>query len=205
MKLIPCPNNGVCGSRAHNPKSARYRECLATARFSSGGGKLVGGMIAPKTPGLNTGIPLSDIHSSSKRLKVRGFDTGTIEVWRDSEDNNIRARFFVNTDFSKPLEAAGFVSDADNHDEVLDVIENADETGLLRSVADFYGMERCDLPYGIDDNYFVATRIIGEDEAVVTNDVIGIVAELSNKANSERLPGDFAAFIRERENSIGEE
>lgn len=203
MKLIPCPNNGVCGSRAHNPKSARYRECLAVARFS-GRGKLVGGMIAPKTPGLNTGIPLSDIHSSSKRLKVRGVNTGTIEVWRDSGDHNIRARFFVNTDFSKPLEAAGFVSDAGNDDEVLDVLENAAETGLWRDVEDFYGMERCDLPYGLDDNYFVATRIIREDEADVTDDIIGIVAEVSTKANSGRLPEDFAAFIRERVSQTNE-
>ena len=161
-------------------------------------------MIAPKTPGLNTGIPLSDIHSSSKRLKVRGFNTGTIEVWGDSGDHNIRARFFVNTDFGKPLEAAGFVSDADNDDEVLDVIENADETGLWRDVADFYGLEYCDLPYGLDDNYFVATRIIREDEAAVTDDIIAIVTEVSNKANSERLPEDFAAFIRERANQTNE-
>ncbi len=65
-------------------------------------------------------------------------------------------------------------------------------------------MEHCDLPYGLDDNYFVATRIIREDEAVVTDDIIGIVAEVSTKANSERLPEDFAAFIRERASQTNE-
>lgn len=50
MGLVPCPNNGACGSRSHNQKSARYRECLASARFS-GRGTSVSGMIVPRGVG----------------------------------------------------------------------------------------------------------------------------------------------------------
>lgn len=61
MGLVPCPNNGACGSRSHNQKSARYRECLASARFS-GRGTSVSGMIVPKAP--------NDDDGSSEKLHV---------------------------------------------------------------------------------------------------------------------------------------
>ena len=72
MGLVPCPNNGACGSRSHNQKSARYRECLASARFS-GRGTSVSGMIVPKTssPG-NLDIPLSRIRGYEDRVTVQG-------------------------------------------------------------------------------------------------------------------------------------
>lgn len=92
MGLVPCPNNGACGSRSHNQKSARYRECLASARFS-GRGTSVRGMIVPKTssPG-NLDIPLSNIRGYEDRVTVQGH-TGDIEVWRGWYDGQIRAEF----------------------------------------------------------------------------------------------------------------
>lgn len=100
MGLVPCPNNGACGSRSHNQKSARYRECLASARFS-GRGTSVRGMIVPKTSSSgNLDIPLSDIRDYEDRVTVQGY-TGDIEVWRGWYDGQIRAKFQVKADLGK--------------------------------------------------------------------------------------------------------
>lgn len=126
MGIVPCPNNGACGSRSHNQKSARYRECLASARFS-GRGTSVSGMIVPKTssPG-NLDIPLSHIRGYEDRVTVQGY-TGDIEVWRGWYDEQIRAEFQVKADLGKQLEAAGYVYDANDHDDVLDALREGHE------------------------------------------------------------------------------
>ena len=136
MGLVPCPNNGACGSRSHNQKSARYRECLASARFS-GRGTSVSGMIVPKTssPG-NLDIPLSNIRGYEDRVTAQGH-TGDIEVWRGWYDGQIRAEFQVKADLGKQLEAAGYVYDANDHDDVLDARDTSTicGTSLKRSMA----------------------------------------------------------------------
>lgn len=81
MGLVPCPNNGACGSRSHNQKSARYRECLASARFS-GRGTSVRGMIVPKTPASwNPHFPLSNVRVNyPNRIIVKSDQVGDIQV-----------------------------------------------------------------------------------------------------------------------------
>lgn len=194
MGLVPCPNNGACGSRSHNQKSARYRECLASARFS-GRGTSVSGMIVPKTssPG-NLDIPLSHIRGYEDRVTVQGH-TGDIEVWRGWYDEQIRAEFQVKADLGKQLEAAGYVYDANDHDDVLDALREGHEYDLWDQLEAFYGMENCDVPDGSIDS-LVCTLVIGDDEAITMSDIVDIVDGVARRAESESTTLKFGDFVR---------
>lgn len=194
MRLVPCPNNGACGSRSHNQKSARYRECLASARFS-GRGTSVSGMIVPKTssPG-NLDIPLSHIRGYEDRVTVQGH-TGDIEVWRGWYDEQIRAEFQVKADLGKQLEAAGYVYDANDHDDVLDALREGHEYDLWDQLEAFYGMENCDVPDGSTDS-LVCTLVIGDDEASTMSDIVDIVDGVARRAKSESTALEFGDFVR---------
>ena len=197
MGLVPCPNNGACGSRSHNQKSARYRECLASARFS-GRGTSVSGMIVPKTSSTgNLDIPLSHIPGYEDRVTVQGY-TGDIEVWRGWYDEQIRAEFQVKADLGKQLEAAGYVYDANDDGDVLDAFENGDEYDLWDQIEAFYGMENCDMPGGLRTDSFFGTLVIGDDEASNMSDLVDIVNEVARRAESESTAQEFGAFVRER-------
>lgn len=200
MKLVPCPNNGACGTRTHHPNSVRYRECLASARFSRRG-ESIGGMVVPKTssPGI-LDTPLSDIRGYPDRVTVTGGHTGDIEVWRGYNDGQIRAKFQVKADLGKQLEAAGYVYDANDDDDVLDAFENGDEYDLWGQIEAFYGLEHCDMPGGLCTDSFVGTLVIGDDEASTTSDVVDIVNEVARRAESESTPKEFGDFVRERAN-----
>ena len=196
MGLVPCPNNGACGSRSHNQKSARYRECLASARFS-GRGTSVRGMIVPKTSSSGKlDMPLSDIRGYEDRITVTGENTGDIEVWRGWYDGQIRAKFQVKADLGKQLEAAGYVRDANDQDDVLDAIENGDEYDLWDQIEAFYGMEHCDMPGGFCTDSFVGTLVIDDDEASTMGDVVDIVNEVAIRAESESTALEFGDFVR---------
>lgn len=196
MGLVSCPNNGACGSRSHNQKSARYRECLASARFS-GRGTSVGGMIVPKTSSSGKlDMPLSDIRGYEDRITVTGENTGDIEVWRGWYDGQIRAKFQVKADLGKQLEAAGYVRDANDQDDVLDAIENGDEYDLWDQIEAFYGMEHCDMPGGFCTDSFVGTLVIDDDEASTMGDVVDIVNEVAIRAESESTALEFGDFVR---------
>ena len=196
MGLVPCPNNGACGSRSHNQKSARYRECLASARFS-GRGTSVRGMIVPKTSSSGElDMPLSDIRGYEDRITVTGENTGDIEVWRGWYDGQIRAKFQVKADLGKQLEAAGYVRDANDQDDVLDAIENGDEYDLWDQIEAFYGMEHCDMPGGFCTDSFVGTLVIDDDEASTMGDVVDIVNEVAIRAESESTALEFGDFVR---------
>lgn len=195
MELVPCPNNGACGSRSHNQKSARYRECLASARFS-GRGTSVSGMIVPKTSSSgNLDIPLSDIRDYEDRVTVQGY-TGDIEVWRGWYDGQIRAKFQVKADLGKQLEAAGYVYDANDHDDVLDAFREGHEYDLWDQLEAFYGMEDCNMPDGPSTDSFVGTLVIGDDEASTMSDLVDIVNEVTRKAESESTALEFGDFVR---------
>lgn len=195
MGLVPCPNNGACGSRSHNQKSARYRECLASARFSERGTS-VRGMIVPKTSSSgNLDIPLSDIRDYEDRVTVQGY-TGDIEVWRGWYDGQIRAKFQVKADLGKQLEAAGYVYDANDHDDVLDAFREGHEYDLWDQLEAFYGMEDCDMPDGPSTDSFVGTLVIGDDEASTMSDLVDIVNEVTRKAESESTALEFGDFVR---------
>lgn len=195
MGLVPCPNNGACGSRSHNQKSARYRECLASARFSERGTS-VRGMIVPKTSSSgNLDIPLSDIRDYEDRVTVQGY-TGDIEVWRGWYDGQIRAKFQVKADLGKQLEAAGYVYDANDHDDVLDAFREGHEYDLWDQLEAFYGMENCDMPDGPSTDSFVGTLVIGDDEASTMSDLVDIVNEVTRKAESESTALEFGDFVR---------
>ena len=196
MGLVPCPNNGACGSRSHNQKSARYRECLASARFS-GRGTSVRGMIVPKTSSSGElDMPLSDIRGYEDRITVTGENTGDIEVWRGWYDGQTRAKFQVKADLGKQLEAAGYVRDANDQDDVLDAIENGDEYDLWDQIEAFYGMEHCDMPGGFCTDSFVGTLVIDDDEASTMGDVVDIVNEVAIRAESESTALEFGDFVR---------
>ena len=172
MGLVTCPNNGACGSRSHNQKSARYRECLASARFS-GRGTSVSGMIVPKTSSSgNLDIPLSDIRDYEDRVTVQGY-TGDIEVWR-----------------------GWYVYDANDHDDVLDAFREGHEYDLWDQLEAFYGMEDCDMPDGPSTDSFVGTLVIGDDEASTMSDLVDIVNEVTRKAESESTALEFGDFVR---------
>ena len=195
MGLVPCHNNGACGSRSHNQKSARYRECLASARFSERGTS-VRGMIVPKTSSSgNLDIPLSDIRDYEDRVTVQGY-TGDIEVWRGWYDGQIRAKFQVKADLGKQLEAAGYVYDANDHDDVLDAFREGHEYDLWDQLEAFYGMENCDMPDGPSTDSFVGTLVIGDDEASTMSDLVDIVNEVTRKAESESTALEFGDFVR---------
>lgn len=197
MGLVPCPNNGACGSRSHNQKSARYRECLASARFS-GRGTSVRGMVVPKTsaPG-NLNFPLSKIRVNyPNRMTVTSNQVGDIYVWRGyTVDRKIRARFQVRADLGKQLEAAGYVYDANNEGDVLDAFENGDD--LWDQIEAFYGMENCDMPGGINTDSFAGTLVIDDDEASTIGDIVDIVNEVARRAESESTAQEFGDFVRE--------
>ena len=196
MGLVPCPNNGACGSRSHNQKSARYRECLASARFS-GRGTSVRGMVVPKASSSGKlDMPLSDIRGYEDRITVTGENTGDIEVWRGWYDGQIRAKFQVKADLGKQLEAAGYVRDANDQDDVLDAIENGDEYDLWDQIEAFYGMEHCDMPGGFCTDSFVGTLVIDDDEASTMGDVVDIVNEVAIRAESESTALEFGDFVR---------
>ena len=196
MGLVPCPNNGACGSRSHNQKSARYRECLASARFS-GRGTSVRGMVVPKASSSGKlDMPLSDIRGYEDRITVTGENTGDIEVWRGWYDGQIRAKFQVKADLGKQLEAAGYVRDANDQDDVLDAIENGDEYDLWDQIEAFYGMEHCDMPGGFCTDSFVGTLVIDDDEASTMGDVVDIVNEVAFRAESESTALEFGDFVR---------
>ena len=197
MGLVPCPNNGACGSRSHNQKSARYRECLASARFS-GRGTSVRGMVVPKTssPG-NLDIPLSDIRGYEDRVTVQGH-TGAVEVWRGWYDGQIRAEFQVKADLGKQLEAAGYVYDANDEDDVLDAFSEGHEYDLWDQLEAFYGMENCDMPGGLSTDSFVGTLVISDDEASTMSDLVDIVDEVARRAELESTAQEFGDFVRAR-------
>lgn len=197
MGLVPCPNNGACGSRSHNQKSARYRECLASARFS-GRGTSVRGMIVPKTSApLDPDFPLSNIRVNyPNRIIVTSNQVGDIQVWRGyASDRKIRARFQVKADLGKQLEAAGYVYDANDDGDVLDAFENGDEYDLWDQIEAFYGMENCDVPDGSIDS-LVCTLVIGDDEASTMSDVVDIVNEAARRAESASTAQEFGDFVR---------
>ena len=198
MGLVTCPNNGACGSRSHNQKSARYRECLASARFS-GRGTSVSGMIVPKTSApLDPDFPLSNVRVNyPNRRIVKSDQVGDIQVWRGyASDRKIRARFQVKADLGKQLEAAGYVYDANDEDDVLDAFENGDEYDLWDQIEAFYGMENCDMPGGLSTDSFVGTLVISDDEASTMSDIVGIVDEVARRAESESTAQEFGDFVR---------
>lgn len=195
MGLVPCPNNGACGSRSHNQKSARYRECLASARFSERGTS-VRGMIVPKTPSSeNMDIPLSDIRGYEDRVTVQ-WHTGDIEVWRGWYDGQIRAKFQVKADLGNQLEAAGYVYDANDHDDVLDAFREGHEYDLWDQLEAFYGMENCDVPDDPSIDSLVCTLVIVDEEASTTSDIVDIVDEVARRAESESTAQEFGDFVR---------
>ena len=196
MGLVPCPNNGACGSRSHNQKSARYRECLASARFS-GRGTSVRGMVVPKASSSGKlDMPLSDIRGYEDRITVTGENTGDIEVWRGWYDGQIRAEFQMKADLGKQLEAAGYVSDANDHDDVLDAFREGHEYDLWDQLEAFYGMENCDMPDGPSTDSLVCTLVIRDDEASTMGDVVDIVDEVARRAESESTAQEFGDFVR---------
>ena len=196
MGLVPCPNNGACGSRSHNQKSARYRECLASARFS-GRGTSVKGMVVPKTSSSgNLDIPLSDIRGYEDRITVTGENTGDIEVWRGWYDGQIRAKFQAKADLGNQLEAARYVYDANDHDDVLDAFKEGHEYDLWDQLEAFYGMEDFNVPDGPSADSFVGTLVISDDEASTMSDIVDIVDEVARRAKLESTAQEFGDFVR---------
>lgn len=141
-------------------------------------------------------MPLSDIRGYEDRITVTGENTGDIEVWRGWYDGQIRAKFQVKADLGKQLEAAGYVRDANDQDDVLDAIENGDEYDLWDQIEAFYGMEHCDMPGGFCTDSFVGTLVIDDDEASTMGDVVDIVNEVAIRAESESTALEFGDFVR---------
>lgn len=198
MGLVPCPNNGACGSRSHNQKSARYRECLASARFS-GRGTSVSGMIVPKAPKDDVlSRRLGSICWSSGSVIVPAqHDTPEIEVWRRFNGSDFCARFEMPVDWGGYLKEAGMIYDRDDYAEVCDIFEEHDS--MFEIVGKFFGMENCDMPYGLSNNYIVGDIVLrgGENYDDTIEDVVDMVREKIQLASDEEdTPRSFAEFMR---------
>lgn len=102
----------------------------------------------------------------------------------------------MKADLGKQLEAAGYVYDANDHDDVLDAFREGHEYDLWDQLEAFYGMENCDMPDGPSTDSFVGTLVIGDDEASTMSDLVDIVNEVTRKAESESTALEFGDFVR---------
>lgn len=101
----------------------------------------------------------------------------------------------MKADLGKQLEAAGYVYDANDEDDVLDAFENGDEYDLWDQIEAFYGMENCDMPGGLSTDSFVGTLVIGDDASTMS-DIVDIVDEVARRAESEITAQEFGDFVR---------
>lgn len=197
MGLVPCPNKGACGSRSHNQKSARYRECLASARFS-GRGTSVRGMVVPKAPKddiLNR--RLGDVHWYKSVIVPEQEDTPEIKVWRHPNGSDFCARFKMPIDWGSYLFKIGMVESPYDEGGVVNFFEEHAEDAF-RMAGEFFGMENCDMPYGLSNDYLVGDIVLDDNNYDDTiEDVVDMVREKIQFASDKDAPRRFEKFMLE--------